>query len=75
MKRIAKAIFAGVILVGALEVFADNPILKNTEPGFLYATDSAAEVFDGKVYVYCSRDVNVGRFFLRSSCFDKMTLQ
>ncbi|MDF7799075.1 family 43 glycosylhydrolase [Pontiellaceae bacterium B1224] len=33
-----------------------NPILKNTDPGFLYAADPSAEVFDGKVYVYCSRD-------------------
>jgi arylsulfatase A-like enzyme len=33
-----------------------NPILKDTDPGFLYAADPAAEVFDGKVYVYCSHD-------------------
>ncbi len=36
--------------------WAGNPILKNTDPGFLYAADPSAEVFNGKVYVYCSRD-------------------
>ncbi len=36
----------------------NNPILKNTAPGFLYAADPAAEVFNGKVYVYCSHDQN-----------------
>ena len=39
-------------------VFAHNPILKKeTDPGFVYAADPAAEVFNGKVYLYCSRDV------------------
>ena len=33
-----------------------NPILKVGDPGFLYTADPAAEVFDGKVYVYCSHD-------------------
>ena len=33
-----------------------NPILKMGDPGFLYTADPAAEVFDGKVYVYCSHD-------------------
>jgi hypothetical protein len=33
-----------------------NPILKETDPGFLYAADPAAEVFNGRIYVYCSRD-------------------
>jgi len=35
---------------------AQNPILKDTDPNFVYACDPAAEVFDGKVYVYCSHD-------------------
>lgn len=36
--------------------WSQNPILKDTDPHFLYACDPAAEVFDGKVYVYCSHD-------------------
>ena len=44
-------IFSGVQLG-----WSGNPILRETEPGFLYAADPAAEVFDGKIYVYCSRD-------------------
>lgn len=57
MKQIVTKITVGLILVGVSGVFAGNPILKKSEPGFLYAADPAAEVFDGKVYVYCSRDV------------------
>ncbi len=37
-------------------LWAANPILKETDPGFVYACDPAAEVFNGKVYLYCSRD-------------------
>ena len=33
-----------------------NPILKIEDPNFLYAADPSAEVFDGKVYLYCSHD-------------------
>jgi hypothetical protein len=47
------------ICIGAYAVASGqsvNPILKVNEPGFLYAADPAAEVFNGKVYVYCSRD-------------------
>lgn len=33
-----------------------NPILRNTDSGFVYAADPAAEVFNGKVFVYCSHD-------------------
>lgn len=40
---------AGVALAG-------NPILRETDPGFIYACDPSAEVFNGKVYVYCSHD-------------------
>jgi beta-xylosidase len=36
---------------------AQNPILKITDPGFVYAADPAAEVFNDTVYVYCSRDM------------------
>ncbi len=36
---------------------AQNPILHKTDPGFVYAADPAAEVFNDTVYVYSSRDV------------------
>lgn len=36
---------------------AQNPILHKSDPRFIYAADPAAHVFNGKVYVYCSRDV------------------
>ena len=36
--------------------FAQNPILKKGDKNFMYAPDPAAEVFEGKVYVYCSHD-------------------
>lgn len=35
---------------------AGNPILKESDPGFLYAADPDAKVYNGRVYVYCSRD-------------------
>lgn len=34
----------------------NNPILKLGDENFLYLADPAAEVFNGKVYVYCSHD-------------------
>ncbi len=43
-------------LLFATTLFAHNPILKQSEPDFLYLADPAAEVFNGKVYVYCSHD-------------------
>ncbi len=46
-----------VLLTLPLLLNAQNPILKKSDPNFLYAADPAAEVYDGKVYVYCSRDV------------------
>lgn len=39
-------------------VTPSNPILKLTDKDFIYAADPAAEVFNGKVYVYVSRDLN-----------------
>ncbi len=36
---------------------AQNPILKIVDNGFIYAADPSAEVFNDKVYVYCSRDL------------------
>jgi hypothetical protein len=44
----------GLSMAGA--VFAGNPILRETDPGFVYACDPSAEVFNGKVYLYCSHD-------------------
>ncbi|WP_195715264.1 family 43 glycosylhydrolase [Ancylomarina sp. 16SWW S1-10-2] len=38
--------------------WAQNPILKNSDSNFLYVADPAAEVYNGKVYVYCSHDVD-----------------
>lgn len=38
------------------QIKLSNPILNKSEPGFVYASDPAAEVFDGKVYVYASHD-------------------
>ncbi|WP_158973959.1 family 43 glycosylhydrolase [Cellulophaga sp. L1A9] len=35
---------------------AQNPILKDSDEGFMYVCDPSAEVFNGKVYVYCSHD-------------------
>ena len=55
MKRMKVVLgVAGLLVAGP--VFAGNPILRETNPGFVYACDPAAEVFDGKVYVYCSHD-------------------
>jgi hypothetical protein len=45
----------GLCLWG-LVAHAGNPILRESDPGFLYVADPAVEVFDGKVYVYCSHD-------------------
>lgn len=38
--------------------FSQNPILKLENKDFMYAADPAAEVYNGKVYVYCSHDVD-----------------
>ncbi|MCG8582872.1 MAG: family 43 glycosylhydrolase [Bacteroidales bacterium] len=55
--------FILILLFLPLIGFAQNPILKDSLPDFLYAADPAAEVFEGKVYVYCSHDqVNATNF-------------
>ena len=36
--------------------FSGNPMLNKTMDGFIYLADPAVEVFNGKVYAYCSRD-------------------
>lgn len=58
-----KQYFGKLILVSYLifgltseSVGQNNPILKKSDPDFLYAADPAAKVYDGKVYVYCSHD-------------------
>ncbi|UMB62039.1 family 43 glycosylhydrolase [Lutibacter sp. A80] len=55
MKNVFFFIFLIAFIVSSCK--AQNPILKKTDPGFIYAADPAAEVFNGKVYVYSSRDV------------------
>jgi hypothetical protein len=55
MKRITILIFVFFILTGHL-CFAQNPILREGDSDFLYVCDPSAEVFDGKVYLYCSHD-------------------
>lgn len=55
MKNIKILICFLFILIGKLS-FAQNPILKESDPGFIYVCDPSAEVFNGKVYVYLSHD-------------------
>lgn len=56
MTRLEILIFVFFMFIGQLGFAQQNPILRETDPGFLYAADPSAEVFDGKVYVYCSHD-------------------
>lgn len=53
MKKINVIIF--ILFLGQVS-FTQNPILKESDSNFLYACDPSAEVFNGKVYVYCSHD-------------------
>jgi len=55
MNRIKLLNLIFFIFTGTLS-FAQNPILREQDPGFIYACDPSAEVFDGKVYLYCSHD-------------------
>lgn len=45
-----------IVLISGMNSFGSNPILRDTDPDFIYACDPSAEVFDGKVYLYCSHD-------------------
>lgn len=45
-------LLTAVVLLGQ----AQNPILKKGQKDFMYVADPAAEVYNGKVYVYCSHD-------------------
>ncbi len=52
-------IFQIILLLLSVQVSpAQNPILKQGDPNFMYLADPAAEVYNGKVYVYCSHDVD-----------------
>lgn len=55
MKNISLIIFLGLLISSCSST--QNPILKKKDIGFIYAADPAAEVFNNKVYVYSSRDV------------------
>ena len=55
MKKINNTIVILFIFLGNL-CFSQNPILREGDSNFLYVCDPAAEVFEGKVYVYCSHD-------------------
>jgi hypothetical protein len=56
MKRIDVLIVVLCVLTGQWSFAQKNPILREGDPGFVYACDPSAEVFNGKVYVYCSHD-------------------
>lgn len=51
-----KIIVLFIVAVFSQLSWSQNPILKNGNPDFLYVADPAAEVYNGKVYVYCSHD-------------------
>jgi len=57
MDVLIKANLFFLVMAFGLKCEAQNPILKKSDPGFVYAADPAAEVFNDTVYVYCSRDV------------------
>lgn len=56
MNKTKILIFVLFLLFGQLSFAQQNPILRESDPGFIYVCDPAAEVFNGKVYVYCSHD-------------------
>ncbi|MGJ8744483.1 family 43 glycosylhydrolase [Polaribacter sp.] len=45
-----------IFIFGQLSFAQQNPILKESDSNFLYVCDPSAEVFNGKVYLYCSHD-------------------
>ncbi len=61
MNTLLKINGMGILCIGLLlpgpPAKGGNPILKKGDPGFIYTPDPAAEVFNGRIYVYCSRDV------------------
>ncbi|MFI3294157.1 MAG: family 43 glycosylhydrolase [Rikenellaceae bacterium] len=54
MKKLLTTLF--VALATIFSVNAGNPILKFADPNFLYLADPAAEVYNGRLYLYCSHD-------------------
>jgi beta-xylosidase len=50
------ALLTAAALSAGCSTAIENPILREDQAGFLYVADPAAEVFNGKVYVYCSHD-------------------
>ncbi len=62
MKRLIQMVAMATVMVscgGTPQVSApipNNPILRVEDEGFLYLADPAAEVYEGRVYVYCSHD-------------------
>jgi beta-xylosidase len=56
MKNIMYIVFIVLSQVVICQVTPNNPILKNKNSNFMYLADPAAEVYNGKVYVYCSHD-------------------
>lgn len=52
-----ETLFFSLFILGSVWCsWSQNPILNIDDENFLYAADPAAEVFNGKVYVYCSHD-------------------
>jgi hypothetical protein len=56
MKKSEVLIVVLFMFIGHLSLAQQNPILREGDPGFIYACDPSVEVFNGKVYVYCSHD-------------------
>lgn len=55
MKKLFTTIFAMFFATTTL-VIAKNPILRAEDSDFLYLADPAAEVYNGRLYLYCSHD-------------------
>ena len=47
-----------LLFILAQGTWAQNPILRKGDLDFMYLADPSTEVYDGKVYVYCSHDVD-----------------
>ncbi|MFR9602488.1 MAG: family 43 glycosylhydrolase [Rikenellaceae bacterium] len=54
MKRLIFALMCTVVAISTTS--AANPILRREDPAFLYLADPAAEVYEGRLYLYCSHD-------------------
>jgi beta-xylosidase len=55
MKKVKLGFFMIISLLGSSAVFAQNPLIRDQ-----FTADPTARVFQGKVYVYPSHDVNCG---------------